>query len=62
MRPGYELVREQIFFRMELRERVHWFIKIRWAFVSLLRRHQALYPCRVSGDLRLALEPHRGSG
>ncbi|MEM5789195.1 MAG: hypothetical protein AAGU11_17915, partial [Syntrophobacteraceae bacterium] len=35
MRPGYELVKEQIFFRKELRERVYWFIKIRWAFASM---------------------------
>ena len=35
MQPGYELVREQIFFRKELRERVLWVIKIRWLFAAL---------------------------
>ncbi|HOV87665.1 MAG TPA: GAF domain-containing sensor histidine kinase [Syntrophobacteraceae bacterium] len=35
MRPGYELVKEQIFFRKELRERVLWAIKIRWVFAVL---------------------------
>jgi len=35
MRPGYELVREQVFFRKELRERVLWVIKIRWVFAAL---------------------------
>jgi hypothetical protein len=28
--PGYELVKQQLFFRKELIERVHWFIRIRW--------------------------------
>jgi hypothetical protein len=28
--PGYELVKQQLFFRKELTERVHWFIHIRW--------------------------------
>ena len=28
--PGYELVRQQLFFRKELIERVHWFIRVRW--------------------------------
>jgi len=28
--PGYELVRQQRFFRKELTERVYWFISIRW--------------------------------
>jgi K+-sensing histidine kinase KdpD len=35
MRPGYDLVKEQIFFRKELRERVLWVIKIRWVFAAL---------------------------
>lgn len=35
MRPGYELVQEQVFFRKELRERVLWVIKIRWVFAAL---------------------------
>lgn len=38
MQLGYELIREQIFFRRELRERVFWFIHLRWvaAGVGLL--------------------------
>ncbi|MFZ2447079.1 MAG: GAF domain-containing sensor histidine kinase [Syntrophobacteraceae bacterium] len=35
MQPGYELVREQIFIRKELRERVLWVIKVRWLFAAL---------------------------
>lgn len=35
MQLGYELIREQIFFRRELRERVFWFIHLRWAAVGL---------------------------
>jgi anti-sigma regulatory factor (Ser/Thr protein kinase)/uncharacterized protein YigA (DUF484 family) len=34
MRIGYELIREQLFFRKELRERVSWFIKLRWAAIA----------------------------
>ncbi len=34
MRVGYELIREQLFFRKELRERVFWFIKLRWAAIG----------------------------
>lgn len=34
MRLGYELVKEQLFFRKERRERVHWFIRIRWMAVA----------------------------
>jgi signal transduction histidine kinase len=34
MRLGYELLREQQFFRKELRERVHWFIQLRWVAAS----------------------------
>ncbi|MBU2552595.1 MAG: GAF domain-containing protein [Proteobacteria bacterium] len=30
MDVGHEIIREQLFFRRELRERVHWFIKLRW--------------------------------
>lgn len=30
MQLGYELVKEQLFFRKELMERVHWFILLRW--------------------------------
>jgi K+-sensing histidine kinase KdpD len=30
MRPGYELIREQLFIRRELKERVFWLVKIRW--------------------------------
>jgi signal transduction histidine kinase len=33
--PGYELVREQLFFRKELMERVLWFIRIRWIAVGV---------------------------
>ena len=33
--PGYELVREQLFFRKELMERVRWFIGIRWIAVGV---------------------------
>jgi signal transduction histidine kinase len=32
--PGYELVREQLFFRKELIERVQWFIRIRWIAIA----------------------------
>ena len=32
--PGYELVREQLFFRKELMERVLWFIRIRWIAIG----------------------------
>jgi signal transduction histidine kinase len=31
---GHEIIREQLFFRKELRERVFWFIKLRWAAVA----------------------------
>jgi len=31
---GYELVRQQLFFRKELIERVHWFIRVRWFAVG----------------------------
>jgi K+-sensing histidine kinase KdpD len=34
MRLGYELVKEQLFFRKELTERVYWFIRLRWAAVG----------------------------
>lgn len=34
MELGYELIREQIFFRREFRERVFWFIHLRWAAVG----------------------------
>jgi len=34
LEPGYELVRQQVFFRKELIERVHWFIRIRWYAVG----------------------------
>ncbi len=33
MRMGYELIKEQLFFRKELIERVAWFIHLRWLFV-----------------------------
>ena len=32
---GHEIIREQLFFRKELRERVFWFIKLRWAAVAV---------------------------
>ena len=32
--PGYELVKQQLFFRKELIERVHWFIRVRWFAVG----------------------------
>jgi K+-sensing histidine kinase KdpD len=35
MQLGYELIKEQIFFRRELRERVFWFIHLRWAAVGV---------------------------
>ncbi|MBW2141475.1 MAG: GAF domain-containing protein, partial [Deltaproteobacteria bacterium] len=37
MKLGYVLLREQLFFRRELKERVFWFIKLRWlaVFVAL---------------------------
>jgi two-component sensor histidine kinase/uncharacterized protein YigA (DUF484 family) len=31
---GYELVKQQLFFRKELIERVHWFIRVRWFAVG----------------------------
>jgi K+-sensing histidine kinase KdpD len=34
MQPGYELIKEQLFFRKELIERVDWFIRLRWLFVA----------------------------
>jgi hypothetical protein len=34
MELGYELVKEQLFFRRELKERVYWFIKLRWIAVG----------------------------
>lgn len=35
MRLGYELVKEQLFFRKELRERLLWFINLRWIVAGL---------------------------
>ena len=35
MELGYELVKEQLFFRKELRERVYWFIQLRWIAVGV---------------------------
>lgn len=35
MQLGYELVKEQLFFRKELIERVYWFIRLRWMAVAL---------------------------
>jgi two-component sensor histidine kinase len=32
--PGYDLVKQQLFFRKELIERVHWFIRVRWFAVG----------------------------
>ncbi|MBP1737901.1 MAG: phosphate regulon sensor protein PhoR (SphS) [Deltaproteobacteria bacterium] len=32
--PGYELIKQQLFFRKELIERVHWFIRVRWFAVG----------------------------
>jgi two-component sensor histidine kinase len=32
--PGYELVKQQLFFRKELIERVHWLIRVRWFAVG----------------------------
>ncbi|MFH2012455.1 MAG: ATP-binding protein [Pseudomonadota bacterium] len=34
MKVGYDLVREQLFFRQELKERVFWFIYLRWIGVG----------------------------
>ncbi|MBW2084906.1 MAG: hypothetical protein JRI54_02625 [Deltaproteobacteria bacterium] len=34
MKLGYVLLREQLFFRQELKERVFWFIKLRWLAVA----------------------------
>jgi uncharacterized protein YigA (DUF484 family) len=31
---GYELVRQQVFFRKELIERAHWFIRVRWFAIA----------------------------
>ena len=35
MEPGYVLVKEQLFFRKELIERLPWLIRLRWAVVVL---------------------------
>jgi two-component sensor histidine kinase len=35
MNLGYELVKEQLFFRRELIERVFWFIKLRWVAIGV---------------------------
>ncbi len=34
MSLGHQLVKDQLFFRKELRERVYWFIKLRWIVLS----------------------------
>lgn len=34
MEVGYELIKQQIFFRRELKERVYWFVKLRWLGVA----------------------------
>jgi two-component sensor histidine kinase/uncharacterized protein YigA (DUF484 family) len=34
LEAGYELVKQQLFFRKELIERVHWFIRVRWFAVG----------------------------
>ncbi|RPH52859.1 MAG: GAF domain-containing protein [Desulfobacteraceae bacterium] len=34
MQPGYELVKEQLFFRKELIERLPWLIRLRWIIVA----------------------------
>ena len=34
MKLGYVLLREQLFFRKEMKERVFWFIKLRWLAVA----------------------------
>jgi len=34
LEAGYELVKQQLFFRKELIERVHWFIRLRWFAVG----------------------------
>jgi two-component sensor histidine kinase/uncharacterized protein YigA (DUF484 family) len=34
LESGYELVKQQLFFRKELIERVHWFIRVRWFAVG----------------------------
>src|SRR5512139_1177209 len=34
LEPGYELVKQQLFFRKELIERVHWFVRLRWFAVG----------------------------
>lgn len=35
MRPGYDLIREQLFIRKELKERVLWLVKIRWCVAAI---------------------------
>lgn len=35
MKPGYQLVKEQLFFRKELVERVYWLINLRWAVTGI---------------------------
>jgi hypothetical protein len=35
MELGYELVKEHLFFRKELRETVYWFIRLRWVAVGV---------------------------
>ena len=34
MELGYELIKEQLFFRKELMERIDWFIRLRWMFAA----------------------------
>lgn len=41
MNLGDELVKEQLFFRKELRERIHWFIRLRW--IALLAAVLSVY-------------------
>lgn len=49
MQLGDELVKEQIFFRKELSERVYWFIQLRWvaAGAALIGSWLAYYQWRT---------------
>ena len=35
MKPGYQLIKEQLFFRKELTERVYWLINLRWVVTGI---------------------------
>ena len=57
MQLGDELVKEQLFFRKELRERVYWFIRLRWmaAGTALIASWLAYYQWRALPVITLNL-------